>query len=410
MYRIVIISHVSPFLTQLGGGAAVSMAILGKALASKGHDVVHVTYMPRKMSARRGLPWHETREESGTTVVTLVRASVPLSGRSGLLRRIERKISGLHTRWVLDRVARVRDADICYVFYDHDLIRHVAALRGSQVFPKLVVRMAGLRWAKEGTKGTSEHKRWNASLRQADALNFLSDASLEQSQTIAKDLGVDLESIPRFVADIGATVEPRALDQRRPMRGPLDLLCVQRFSSYQKRQDLLVKAIAQLPSDAGVMVTFIGEGPHMLAIQELAERLEIGSSIRFERNRPQRELWARICAADALVHPTEYEGVSKIVAEAMLLETVVVVSDVPTVDHIRHGVNGYRVANTVEQWASAIIGLRRERTRFASIGRAARATALGSFDVEAGAIHYEEAFGALIRSTKVPTNTRRHAQ
>ncbi|HZG09589.1 MAG TPA: glycosyltransferase [Allosphingosinicella sp.] len=90
-----------------------------------------------------------------------------------------------------------------------------------------------------------------------------------------------------------------------------------------KGQALLLEALHELP---GVTLILAGDGPERARLEALAAPL--GERVRFLGNRPHDELPALLAAADAMVLPSEREGLANVWVEALACGTPLVISDV----------------------------------------------------------------------------------
>lgn len=105
------------------------------------------------------------------------------------------------------------------------------------------------------------------------------------------------------------------------------LVCAGRLHS-QKGFDLLIRAIGLLRDRAlQVQLTILGEGEEKEMLEQLAEDLGIGSSVRFPGF--QANPYSYFKNADAFVLSSRYEGLSNAMLEAASLATPIVAIDIP---------------------------------------------------------------------------------
>jgi glycosyltransferase involved in cell wall biosynthesis len=90
-----------------------------------------------------------------------------------------------------------------------------------------------------------------------------------------------------------------------------------------KGQRLVIEALHALP---GAMLILVGDGPERARLEALAKPL--GSRVRILGNRPHEELPALMAAADAIVLPSEREGLANVWVEALACGTPLVITDV----------------------------------------------------------------------------------
>ena len=89
-----------------------------------------------------------------------------------------------------------------------------------------------------------------------------------------------------------------------------------------KGQRLVIDALDHLP---GATLILVGDGPERDALEREAARH--GGRVRFLGERPQSELPELLTAADAMVLPSEREGLANVWVEALACGTPIVISD-----------------------------------------------------------------------------------
>ena len=115
-----------------------------------------------------------------------------------------------------------------------------------------------------------------------------------------------------------------------------DLVCVSRLHP-EKGHIYLFQALAELRKERlKVTCYLVGEGPERNSLEESAEKLGIGQSVRFLGWRD--DALAILAAADIVVHPSLHEALPSALIEALALSRPIVASDVSGVRDI---VNGY---------------------------------------------------------------------
>jgi glycosyltransferase involved in cell wall biosynthesis len=92
-----------------------------------------------------------------------------------------------------------------------------------------------------------------------------------------------------------------------------------------KGQRLAIEALAELP---GATLILVGDGPERGELERLAASLGVSRRVRFLGNRPHDELPGLLAAADAMVLPSEREGLANVWVEALACGTPLVIGDV----------------------------------------------------------------------------------
>ncbi|HEY0044554.1 MAG TPA: glycosyltransferase [Allosphingosinicella sp.] len=92
-----------------------------------------------------------------------------------------------------------------------------------------------------------------------------------------------------------------------------------------KGHRLVLEALSALP---GATLMLAGDGPERGALEALARTLGVAERVRFLRNIPHDALAGLLAAADAMVLPSEREGLANAWVEALACGTPLVITDV----------------------------------------------------------------------------------
>ena len=112
---------------------------------------------------------------------------------------------------------------------------------------------------------------------------------------------------------------------------------------------------------------------------------------------PHAEVFELMRRADVIAHPTEFEGSSKALAEAMLCGRPLLVSDVPAMrEQVEDGLTGLIAANRVEGFADKLRELHGDEELRLRLGSAAAEHARKVLDPATCVIEYERLFERLI--------------
>lgn len=403
------------------GGAETSLRLLAETVAEQGHSVIYATTSHRAV-------WRRAEQEiAGVRVLFLPSFRNALARRLPLWlsRRLDRlagRLSGI------ERAVNLQGVDIALIYYQLDVGRYVLSRRSRYGY-SVVMRMAGLDWYEEARRNRAKAKRYEELFDGVDAINYNSEGLKRLCAERAGELGIALRPRAEFVLDIGVATSvgnrrwgggsagesdeaPRrggtdgncdGASVRRGAHGtPFQAVVATRFSSYQKRQDLLLDAVALLHDrcvvDAGSFeLVLAGEGVRRAQMQSRARSLGIDDLCCFQPFLEQESLWELLEGCDLLCHPCEYEGLSKIIAESMCMGVPVLASDVvPVCDEIEHERTGFLVENTAEAWARALERLIEDPARRAGVSEAARRYAAERYDPKRNARGYIAEFERLI--------------
>lgn len=94
---------------------------------------------------------------------------------------------------------------------------------------------------------------------------------------------------------------------------------VARLFADIKGQDVLIDALGVLKKEGidNIEATFIGEGPDLDTLRDLARRNGVENQVVFEGLRTRAYIYPHLKDFDAMVHPSRYEGFGLTVAEGM---------------------------------------------------------------------------------------------
>lgn len=110
----------------------------------------------------------------------------------------------------------------------------------------------------------------------------------------------------------------------------------------EKHVDVLIRAIAKTPAELNVHLEIVGGGEVRAALEDLVQRLGLGSRVKFLGLASDEDLRLAYIKADLFCMPGTAELQSLVTLEAMSASTPVVLADAMALPHlVRNGVNGY---------------------------------------------------------------------
>jgi teichuronic acid biosynthesis glycosyltransferase TuaC len=92
-----------------------------------------------------------------------------------------------------------------------------------------------------------------------------------------------------------------------------------------KGQELVIRALADLP---GIHAVLAGTGPDEAKLRLLAKELEVTDRVHFSGSLKPKQLAILLSAADAMVLPSEREGLANVWVESLACGTPLVITDV----------------------------------------------------------------------------------
>jgi glycosyltransferase involved in cell wall biosynthesis len=196
------------------------------------------------------------------------------------------------------------------------VVRLAAATMGTQR-PRVVFTPHGWSWYVGGRAAPAYRlfERWAA--KACDVVTAVSEEELALGRAV---LGPKrrMELVENGV-DVAAFDPVGVLAPRRDE--PL-IVQVGRLSE-QKGQDRAIKALAAL-SDSSVRLRFVGDGPDRESLEALARELSVSDRIEYVGSVDPRP---HLRAADVVILPSRWEGMSLVLLEAMAIGAAIISSD-----------------------------------------------------------------------------------
>jgi glycosyltransferase involved in cell wall biosynthesis len=134
------------------------------------------------------------------------------------------------------------------------------------------------------------------------------------------------DSLPTVVVEYGVDRVPAPTSTIRPAATGKTVLAGGRLEEY-KQVDLVVRAVAHLPSDFRLVV--FGDGPALEALEATARTIGVSERIEFVGRVPDAVLAQHFRSADVFVSLSRHESYGLTVVEAAAVGTAVVCSDIP---------------------------------------------------------------------------------
>ncbi|ELT44508.1 glycosyltransferase [Arthrobacter nitrophenolicus] len=144
----------------------------------------------------------------------------------------------------------------------------------------------------------------------------------------------------------------------------------------EKHVDVLIRAIGKTPAELNVHLEIVGSGEVRTALEELVQRLGLGSRVKFLGLVSDADLRKAYIKADLFCMPGTAELQSLVTLEAMSASTPVVLADAMALPHlVRDGENGYLFTpNDSDDLAKKITQiLQLPKDQQQAMGRASRA-------------------------------------
>jgi glycosyltransferase involved in cell wall biosynthesis len=236
-----------------------------------------------------------------------------------------------------------------------------------------------------------------AGCKQADAAIALNTEVRQELISIGYP-AENVFDIPNGVDDsVYCPVESReSLKRSLGMPDEKIVLYTGRILFVQKRLDWLVNALSKIKDPPGFTLYIIGEGPDADVLKCLCGQLCVNAKVHILGN--VDTIAPFLQAADVFVLPSEYEGVSNSVLEAMASGLAVIATDIPgNRELLDDGVTGLLIpCGDEERLISAVHSLTGDGERAALLGRQARAKVCQKYSLGIIVRKYSDLYARLL--------------
>ena len=386
--NVLFLTNKSPYWGRHYGGAESSIRLLASELAALGNRAVYVT---RLRDNSLGVKLKRMAVD-GVRVYAV--GFFDRFRRFSLVARIQERLVTLLVSSLIKR----HKIGVVYCFYELSNLQLLLRLRKRGLRFRIVMRMAGLHWYEACQKKPFLIPAYESAFNEVDSVNYIHAGLEEMVREKLQLLGMNVSFKHTFSGDIGTSAPIGRDDDYCPLDdGVFSLIMATRFSDYQKRQDILVRAIARLPETVPAKLCLFGSGARKDEIAALIRDLGVSDRVKIEPFADQQQLWRRMRRASLLCHACEYEGLGKIIIESMALGLPVLASNVaPLNEYIRDGDNGFLVDNSPEAWADRIVELYHNHDRLAHVSERSVDFIAQNYDPKKNVWSYQKAFGEIV--------------
>ncbi|MDG6224285.1 MAG: glycosyltransferase family 4 protein [Candidatus Thermoplasmatota archaeon] len=361
------------------GGAEWSMRLLGSQLARSGHNVHYIT---------------KGRLRSGVDIVSGISVHRVWMPYIPLLHRIMKRIIILNDviqKWSLrskiSSLMKRHSFDIMITYTPHPAGYCIAKqTKGRPVIR--IQRIGGKFWERIGETPGNDLDSMRTSLRETDLFISNCDHLAEEFKLFhIKTMGYEPRTI---VQEIGQEI----IEKKKVKSVSGRLVSVGSLKNYQKSQEILIKALDLLiKRGRDLELVLVGDGPNREYLQKLTSELGLDGKVIFTGFLSMEDAREETSKGSIYVHASEWEGVSKAILDAMLLERAIVASDVGGIDeYILHEKTGLLSRNDPVAFADAVERLLDDPSFAQEIGERARKHVIESYDPKKNVLKYEMIF------------------
>ncbi len=432
--KILLLSSHSPFdeiTGPIAAGAETAMRHIAEGLAERNHEVHYLTLNGEydRIVELNGVkvhlrPEHKAKKRQGRfyqkAALGALETSFSIAERVPLQTLIKpykswlRQIitRGHYYLWgfkrYIEEIVIQHNIDLIHCFSSTPDALAAAAVANKLSIP-LTLRMGGRFWylKYKNMQTASSKQRYKGQLdyvfANTDLLVFNSRVLQLETEKMFHKVGIN-SSAQEMVLDIGVKLqEGMSPFAQEKTLDKLDLAekfvvsCIGKFKENSKRQDLLIRCLPLIPKKDKILLIFAGGGPTLEKMMKLAETLNVTSNTLFLGDISRNQVFDLLKKSHILAHPTDFEGSSKAVAEAMVLGKPVLASDIPPLrEHIANGETGVLSSNTPEAFASQISRLFNDSVLREKLSENAKKYGSKHFDPSNNIVSYEKAFQSLI--------------
>jgi L-malate glycosyltransferase len=372
------------------GGAESSIELIARHLHLNGHGVIWLC------NTKGSFFWPRTEKSHFDGVP--IRLFKPMKGAERL--SLVSKINRRGFKKYLEKVLIKEKIDVVYCSYDLPFLDKLLKLREMGVKYKIVMRMAGMHWYEQCLREPLLIRKYEEVFNKIDGVNFIHHDLEKMVKEKLADLKMNVCFKQELNGDIGSSVAVGREKAYRKLKNTMfTLMMVARFSRYQKRQDLLVKAVKLVSADIPLKLVLVGNGFRRREIEAMISALGVAQLVSIEEFMEQQALWDKLKSADMLCHACDYEGLGKTIIESMAVGLPVLASNVrPLNKYIREGENGFLVDNNVAAWAERITSLYHEKEKRFEVSENAMKFIRKEYDPRERIRSYERFFESVVRT------------
>lgn len=365
------------------GGSGVVATELGKALATKGHQVHFITYSrpPRLDEFQPNVFFHE------------------VSFQNYALFEYPPYETALAS-YLVD-IVKYNKLDVLHVHYaiPHASAAYIAKqiLKQENIHIPVITTLHGTDITLVG-KAPSYRSVVCFSINESDGVTTVSD-SLKRDTHENFDIRKEIEVIPNFIDfDRFKKTDKNHFKKAIAPEGEKILIHTSNFRKVKRVQDVL-HTFSKVRKEIVSKLLLVGDGPERAEIEALARELHLNGDVRFLGK--QDAIEELLAVADLFLMPSESESFGLAALEAMACEVPVVSSNTGGIPEINeHGVTGY-LSNVgdVEDMAKNAISILKDEATLAGFKTRAFERA-NQFDLSRVLPQYEAYYEKIIAQSK----------
>jgi len=399
--NLLIYTNYSRYSNRYVGGAETSLELIAAKMAELGEHICFATVSIAgsdrfgKKNINSEDPTFRRKKINNITVYNLSSSRWPSFEHLNLKQR-EQFVAYQKENFIAE-IIESEKIDLAHSYEVDDTCQILKVKERLRLNIKTIQRIAGFFWAHaiNSKLFTREQVEWV--FNSIDAVNFLTLESRELFFQTAEKYNLKLLPKKEIILDIGINLDLFPYCWKPKTQGTFRIVSVLRFAFYQKRPDLLIRALSKV-KHKDFIVDFIGVGVDLENCKILCHQLGISDRFIFHGYLDQSSIVQILSQADLFVLPSLFEGLPKALLEAMAVGVPCLVSDVmPTNQYIQEGANGFLAGNTAEEWADKLDFIYEQRGKFSQVVERAREFVAQNYDADKNILKYREEFRGLIQ-------------
>ena len=368
------------------GGAETSLRIIAEKLARQG---VKVSYFTNGISR---FPGTRKKKINGVDVYFFTPWRWPLL-KKRIFPLLASRLIRKQNRMALVRLIKRKNINIVHTYDTYPETFDIIKIRNKYNLQfKIAKRMAGLYWTIQLESHSVRAATIEYVFNNVDLLNFISSGLETLFNEKCEQFGITILDPKKLILDIGVDLDHFTRKNKPIAKNKFSIVCVSRFTSYAKRQDILIDAL-KLLNHRNIFIEFVGAGKLFEQYKKQILNSPLKHRVTFHGYVTGVKLTDILEAADLFALPTDFEGLGKSVIEAMAMKLPVLVSDVvPLNKYINHNKTGFLVQNKPEKWAEIILKLSEDRKLLSEVAEAGYLFAKNNYNAEINILQYIKAF------------------
>jgi N-acetyl-alpha-D-glucosaminyl L-malate synthase BshA len=363
------------------GGSGVIATELGKALATRGHQIHFISYaMPMRLNGFVNNIFYHEVEMSSYPLFEFPLYTPALASKMVEVAKFE-KLDLIHAHYAIPHAT---SAYLAKQVLNDEKLRIITTLHGTDI------TLVGLE--------PSFLPVMKFSIERSDGVTAVSRFLKEKTMT-NYNIKKEIEVIPNFVdTNLFKRINDPAIKKSIAPNGERILIHTSNFRAVKRVTDVIKifhAVVKKIPSK----LILVGDGPERSNCEYLCRELHLNDHVKFLGK--QAELVELLSAADVFLIPSQSESFGLSALEAMACEVPVISSSVGGLPElVVHGETGYIAEiGDIERMAKYAIELLSNDTRWEMFAKAGRKRAIENFDIDKIVNLYERHYERILTTT-----------